>query len=115
MHREDAGLLRQARPTAWWGGPRSLVRDGLLVAVAVAGVIWIGQRGATEGAGSSPNGVTSASALAGVDPLLVLVPTIVALTGGLIAWRCYLPIVRVLSAVAAAYSGFVPVHSLGGP
>ncbi len=113
--REDAGLLRQARPTAWWGGPRSLVRDGLLVAVAVAGVIWIGQRGATEAAGSSTNGVTSASALAGVDPLLVLVPTIVALTGGLIAWRCYLPIVRVLSAVAAAYRGFVPVHALRGP
>ena len=113
--REDAGLLRQARPTAWWGGPRSLVRDGLLVAVAVAGVIWIGQRGATETAGSSTNAVTSASAIVGVDPLLVLVPTIVALTGGLIAWRCYLPIVRVLSAMAAAYRGFVPVHALRGP
>jgi hypothetical protein len=43
------------------------------------------------------------------------VPTIVALTGGLIAWRCYLPIVRVLSAVAAVYRGFVPVHALRGP
>ena len=45
----------------------------------------------------------------------MLVPTIVALTGGLIAWRCYLPIVRVLSAVASAYRGFVPVHALRGP
>ena len=57
--RTSAGLLRQARPAAWWGGPRSLVRDGLLVAVAVAGVIWIGQRGATESAGASTGAVTA--------------------------------------------------------
>ena len=113
--RGAAGELRQARPTVWWGGPRSLVRDGLLVAVAIAGVAWIGQRSAADTASTGAGAAAAGAGAAGLDPLLVLVPTIVALTGGLIAWRCYLPLVRAASALAAAYRGFVPVHALRGP
>ncbi|HEY8167919.1 MAG TPA: ABC transporter permease [Candidatus Limnocylindrales bacterium] len=110
--RESDGQLRQARPAVWWGGPRSLVRDGLLIAVAIAGVIWIGQRGAT-GRAEGPTG--AGGTIPETDPLLLLVPVLVALAGALIAWRAYVPIVRAASAVAAAHPGFVAVHALRGP
>ena len=113
-----AAPARVGRPAAtgaasvWWGGPRSLVRDGLLIAIAIAGVIWIGQRGATDSV-DGPAG--AGGAIPETDPLLLLVPVLVALAGALIAWRAYVPIVRAAAAVAAAHPGFVAVHALRGP
>ncbi len=109
--REGDGQLRQTRPAVWWGGPRSLVRDGLLIAIAIAGVIWIGQRGAASTAADPAGGVASAT----VDPLLLIVPVLVALVGAIVAWRAYVPIVRAGAGIAAAHPGFVPVHALRGP
>jgi putative ABC transport system permease protein len=111
--RESGGQLRQTRPSVWWGGPRSLVRDGLIIAIAIAGVIWIGQRGAARPSAASEATVSGGSAT--VDPLLLLVPVLVALAGALIAWRAYVPLVRAGAAVATAHPGFVPVHALRGP
>jgi putative ABC transport system permease protein len=109
--REGDGQLRQSRPAVWWGGPRSLVRDGLLILIACVGVIWIGQRGAASTASDPAGGLASAT----VDPLLLIVPVLVALVGAIVAWRAYVPIVRAGAAVAAAHPGFVPVHALRGP
>ncbi|MET1232993.1 MAG: ABC transporter permease [Candidatus Limnocylindrales bacterium] len=111
--RESGGQLRQSRPTVWWGGPRSLVRDGLIIALAVVGVVWIGQRSAARPTGGAE--VVVGADAATVDPLLLLVPVLVALAGALIAWRAYVPLVRAGAAVAAAHHGFVPVHALRGP
>lgn len=111
--RESGGQLRQGRPSVWWGGPRSLVRDGLLVAIAAAGVVWIGQRGAARPVDASV-AATGAGA-ATIDPLLLLVPVLVALVGAVLAWRAYVPLVRAGAGIAAAHPGFVPVHALRGP
>ena len=105
--RAPTDQLRPTRPARWWGGPSSVVRDLLLVAVAVAGIVLIGQRSAVGGAAPLSG--------AALDPLLILVPVLIAVAGGVLVWRCYVPIVILLARLAAALRGFAPVHAMRGP
>jgi putative ABC transport system permease protein len=85
-------------------GPRRLVAEGLVVALAVAGAVLLRNRGLlAEGAtGGAP----------GVDPLLAATPVLLGAAAGLVTVRVYPLPVRLLGRLAALRRDLVPLHAL---
>lgn len=84
--------------------PRRLVLEGLVVLVAVAGLLALRRRGL--------DAQSSARADAGFDVYLAAVPLLLGLAAGLVALRAYPAPLRVLARLSARRRGAVPFLAL---
>lgn len=85
-------------------GQRRLVFEGLVVGLAIGGVVLLRQRGLVGGSASG--------ALGGVDPFLAGVPALVGLAVGIVTLRVYPVPIRVAGLLAAGSRGLVPALGL---
>ncbi len=91
-------------PAGMGASPRRLAFEGLVVGLAIGGVVLLRQRGLAGG--------SAAGALAGVDPFLAAVPALVGLAVGIVTVRLYPYPVRAAGWVAASGRGMVPALGL---
>jgi putative ABC transport system permease protein len=80
--------------------PRRLAFEGLVVGLAIGGVVLLRQRGLAGG--------SAAGELSGVDPLLAAVPALVGLAAGIVVVRLYPLPLRLAGLLASAGRGLVP-------
>jgi putative ABC transport system permease protein len=98
-------LRRLEREDAAQNGssPRRLVFEGLVVVMAIGGVVLLRQRGLAGG--------SAAGELGGVDPFLAAVPALIGIAAGIVTLRLYPFPLRVAGWLVAGGRGLVP--SLG--
>lgn len=97
--RRDVRTVGRDEVAAGGLSPRRLVLEGLVVVIALAGVLMLRRRGLI--------GASSTHAAAGFDVYLAAVPLLLGLAAGLLTLRAYSGPVRLLSRIAARRPGAV--------
>ncbi|HJW22367.1 MAG TPA: FtsX-like permease family protein, partial [Candidatus Limnocylindrales bacterium] len=106
IRRPLGAIERDGRP-ARRSGPRRIVIEATVVAIAVIAALLLAQRGAVI----SPTG-TGSGQLASFDPLLAAVPVLAGLAAGILVTRLYPLPIRAFARLAARRRDVVPVLGL---